>query len=203
MKLIFSVIIISQLIICQPKTIMFVGDSLIAGFQLPINQAFPAIIQEKIGTKNIQVINAGVSGDTTFTLLNRLDFTLKSTPNIVFLCIGANDGLRGKSVQTIKTNIEKIIEKLQKKQINVILAGISLPKNYSLSYINNFESAFPTVAKKYNIPYMPFLLKDVAGIPSLNLSDRIHPNKKGHEVIANHVFNFLVSENVILKPNPN
>lgn len=185
----------------QPATLMFLGDSLTAGFQLPINEAFPALIQEKIGTKNLRIINAGVSGDTTFTLLNRLNFTLKSSPNIVFLCIGANDGLRGKSTTIMKRNIETIIKKMQQNEIKVILAGISLPKNYSQNYIRNFESTFPNVAQKYNIAYMPFLLKDVAGVPSLNLSDRIHPNKKGHEIIARHVYDFLVSENIILEPN--
>ncbi len=201
MRTLLCIATLSLITWAQPKTLMFLGDSLTAGYQLPIANAFPALIQKKIGTKNVHIINAGVSGDTTFTLLNRLDFTLKSTPNIVFLCIGANDGLRGKSTKLMKNNIETIIKKLQKKKITTILAGISLPKNYSANYINEFESTFPSIAKEYNIPFMPFLLKDVAGIPSLNLTDRIHPNKAGHEIIANHVFHFLVSKNVIQELN--
>ena len=113
MRTLLCIATLSLITWAQPKTLMFLGDSLTAGYQLPIANAFPALIQKKIGTKNVHIINAGVSGDTTFTLLNRLDFTLKSTPNIVFLCIGANDGLRGKSTKLMKNNIETIIKKLR------------------------------------------------------------------------------------------
>jgi len=184
-----------------PPSLMFLGDSLTAGYQLPIQHAFPAILQERIGTQNIQIINAGVSGDTSYTLLNRLPFTLHPTPNVVFLCIGANDGLRGHPISTIQTTIDAIIQQLKKKEITVVLAGISLPKNYTNDYIDAFDAIFPTLAKKHSIPLMPFLLNDVAGVPSLNLSDRIHPNASGHQIIAKNVETFLRSAHIISSKN--
>ena len=184
-----------------PPSLMFIGDSLTAGYQLPLNDAFPAIIQSKVGSQNIHIINAGISGDTTYSVLNRLDFTLTNTPNMVFLCIGANDGLKGIHPDITKKNINTIIEQLEKKTITVILAGISLPENYSPKYIQAFESIFTAVAKDHHTPFMPFLLKDVAGVPSLNLTDRIHPNKKGHQIIAKNIYSFLVSENIVSSEN--
>ena len=184
-----------------PPTLMFIGDSLTAGYQLSLEDAFPAIIESRIGTKNIQIINAGISGDTTYSVLNRLAYTLTTTPNMVFLCIGANDGLRGIPPEITKKNIEAMINLLKNRNIPVVLAGISLPKNYTKQYIDAFETTFADIAKTQNLPFMPFLLKNVAGIPTLNLNDRIHPNKKGHQIIANNVYAFLVSENIVTSQN--
>ena len=189
------------LVSAQPPSMMFIGDSLTAGFQLGVTDAYPAIIQNQVGTKNIRIINAGVSGDTTFSVLDRLDVTLRSTPNMVFLCIGANDGLRGIPPQLTKKNITAIVEKLKQRNMTVILAGISLPKNYSQTYIESFEKIFTDVAKNEGLPFMPFLLKDVAGVPPLNLNDRIHPNKNGHKVIAKNVLEFLKKEQLIPSKN--
>ena len=190
------------LAVAQPPSLMFIGDSLTAGFQLGEKDAYPAIIQHQVGTQNIQIINAGVSGDTTFSVLDRLDITLSNTPNIVFLCIGANDGLRGIPPTITKNNLTNIIKQLKERNISVVLSGISLPKNYSQTYIQSFEQTFMDVAKKENIPFMPFLLKDVAGIPTLNLNDRIHPNKEGHKIIAKNVLKFLKKEQIIKSKKP-
>jgi acyl-CoA thioesterase-1 len=187
--------------VSQPPSIMFIGDSLTAGFQLNVTDAYPAIIQHQVGTETIQVINAGVSGDTTFSVLDRLDITLQSTPNMVFLCIGANDGLRGISPDLTKKNITTIVQTLKQRNIAVILAGMSLPKNYSQAYIDSFETIFRDVAKNEQLPFMPFLLKDVVGVPTLNLNDRIHPNKNGHKVIAKNVLEFLKKEQLIPSKN--
>lgn len=187
--------------VAQPPSMMFIGDSLTAGFQLRVTDAYPAIIQNQVGTENIRIINAGVSGDTTFSVLDRLDVTLRSTPNMVFLCIGANDGLRGIPPQLTKQNITAIVQKLKQRNMAVILAGISLPKNYSQTYIESFEKIFSDVAKNEDLPFMPFLLKDVAGVPTLNLNDRIHPNKNGHKVIAKNVLEFLKKEQLIPSKN--
>jgi acyl-CoA thioesterase-1 len=181
---------------------MFIGDSLTAGFQLDINDAYPAIIQQQIGTQNIHIINAGVSGDTTFSVLDRLNITLRSTPNVVFLCIGANDGLRGIPTEVTKKNITAIVQALKQRNIPVILAGMSLPKNYSQPYIESFEKIFTDVAKNEDLPLMPFLLKDVAGVPTLNLNDRIHPNKNGHKIIAKNVLEFLKQEQLFESKEP-
>lgn len=188
--------------IAQPPSMMFIGDSLTAGFQLDINDAYPAIIQQQIGTQNIHIINAGVSGDTTFSVLDRLNITLRSTPNVVFLCIGANDGLRGIPTEVTKKNITAIVQALKQRNIPVILAGMSLPKNYSQPYIESFEKIFTDVAKNEDLPLMPFLLKDVAGVPTLNLNDRIHPNKNGHKIIAKNVLEFLKQEQLFESKEP-
>ena len=136
------------LAVAQPPSLMFIGDSLTAGFQLGEKDAYPAIIQHQVGTQNIQIINAGVSGDTTFSVLDRLDITLSNTPNIVFLCIGANDGLRGIPPTITKNNLTNIIKQLKERNISVVLSGISLPKNYSQTYIQSFEQTFMDVATK-------------------------------------------------------
>ena len=180
---------------------MFIGDSLTAGFQLGATDAYPAIIQNQLGTDTVRVINAGVSGDTTFSVLDRLDITLQSTPNMVFLCIGANDGLRGIPPHLTKKNITTIVQTLKQRNIAVVLAGMSLPKNYSQAYIESFEAIFRDVAKNEGLPFMPFLLKDVAGVPTLNLNDRIHPNKNGHNIIARNVLEFLKKEQLIPSKN--
>jgi len=197
------VIFISNCVLvnAQPPSMMFIGDSLTAGFQLGVTDTYPAIIQNQVGTKNIRIINAGVSGDTTFSVLDRLDVTLRSTPNMVFLCIGANDGLRGIPPKMTKKNITAIVQQLKQRNMTVILAGISLPKNYSQTYIESFEKIFTDVAKNEDLPFMPFLLKDVAGVPTLNLNDRIHPNKNGHKVIAKNVLEFLKNEQLIPSKN--
>ena len=205
MKHLFIIALLSIQIIAQTtniQTMIFLGDSLTAGFGIDEKKAYPAILQEKIGTQNIAIINAGSSGDTTYTLLNRLDWTLAQLkPSIAFLCIGANDGLRGYKITITESNIQKIIDRLSSDNIQIVLAGISLPKNYSESYIKEFDELYETIASRNNIELLPFLLKDVAGIPSLNLTDRIHPNEAGHEIIANTVYNFLATNNIIATKN--
>ena len=158
-------------------------------------------MEQLIGSQNIKVYNRGVSGDTTYTLLNRLVFSLKPTPDIAFIAIGANDGLRGMPAMNTKQNISQMITILKHKQIRVILAGMTLPQNYTKSYIQSFENVFPDLAKEYQIPIMPFLLTDVAGVPTLNLADGIHPNKAGHKKIAESIQRFLKEENLISSQN--
>ena len=187
-------------ILLYSSTLVFFGDSLTAGYNIAKKDAFPALINEKIATDHITVINAGISGDTTFTLLNRLDWTINQTqPSIAFVSIGANDGLRGYDVNIIKSNIQLIIDKLNTANINIILGGMSLPENYSEAYISSFESIYSELASENSILLMPFLLADVAGIDNYNLTDRIHPNELGHQVIADNVLNFLVTNNVIIR----
>tara|TARA_B100001989_G_C24511191_1_gene450526 strand:+ start:115 stop:735 length:621 start_codon:yes stop_codon:yes gene_type:complete len=200
--LVSIVLFLSLLTTLNGHTIIFLGDSLTAGYNIAQHQAFPAIINQKIATESITIINAGVSGDTTFNLINRLSWTINKTkPDTAFLCIGANDGLRGFKPELIQSNIQQIINVLTSHNITTILAGISLPKNYALNYINDFESIFKRLASKNHLLFYPFLLQDVAGNDNLNLTDRIHPNAKGHQVIAENIYEFLVSNNVILSPN--
>jgi acyl-CoA thioesterase-1 len=177
----------------SPPILIFLGDSLTAGYQLNMDEAFPSQIETIMGTPNIRTVNRGVSGDTSYTLLNRLAFSLNPTPNAVFLCVGANDGLRGMPLEKTRANVSHIISYLKQKNIPVILAGVTLPDNYTDHYIDEFNAMGPALANQHNIPYLPFLLNDVAGVPSLNLSDRIHPNPAGHRIIAHTVVSFLKS----------
>ncbi len=203
MRLVYLIIlIVISITTLQAKTIVFLGDSLTAGYNISQKKAFPALIYEKITSESVTIINAGVSGDTTFNLLNRLHWVIEQTkPDTAFLCIGANDGLRGVSINVIQSNLQQIINILTSQNITTILAGISLPENYAPLYVTSFESVFETIAQKNKLLFFPFLLKDVAGHNKFNLPDRIHPNIKGHEIIANNVFEFLVSTNIILQPN--
>lgn len=183
-------------------TILFLGDSLTSGYSIAQNKAFPAIINEKIATTSVTIINAGVSGDTSFNLLNRLHWTLEQTkPDTAFICIGANDGLRGYKPTVIQANIQQIINVLSSRNITTILAGISLPQNFTPVYISKFETMFETLASDNELLFFPFLLKDVAGNDALNLADRIHPNVAGHQIIADNIYEFLVSNNIILQPH--
>ena len=160
--------------------------------------AYPNLIQKRIGSSNITIINAGISGDTTFTLINRLNFTLNQTkPTIAFVAIGANDGLRGYEPKIIKENLNSIVHTLKMHNITPILAGISLPKNYSKQYISEFETIFNQVASNNHILLYPNLLVNVAGNDKLNLNDRIHPNEKGHQIMANNIYEFIISNNII------
>ena len=200
--LLILVIVILTPAVSQVK-MLFLGDSLTAGYQLDPTLAFPNQLELKMGSNKITAINQGISGDTSHTLLNRLDFTLQHvTPNLVFLCIGANDGLRGMPIQQTEKNIQTIITKIQTKKIPIIMAGMSLPDNYSANYIQDFEAMYERVASKNNVTFMPFLLKDVAGVPSLNLTDRIHPNAAGHKIIANNIYDFILKRPTVQLPKP-
>ena len=180
---------------------LFLGDSLTAGYQLDPALAFPNQLQEKMGTNMLTAINQGISGDTSHTLLHRLDFTLQHvTPNMVFLCIGANDGLRGMPLQQTEKNITTIVKKIKSKKIQLIMAGMSLPDNYSDRYIQDFETMYERIASENGIQLMPFLLKDVAGKPEYNLNDGIHPNAAGHKIIAENIYNFLLRKPTIQLP---
>jgi acyl-CoA thioesterase-1 len=182
-------------------TLTFLGDSLTAGYGVPESAAFPYQVALRIGTENVTVYNRGVSGDTSAGLRHRLDAYLIPTPDAVLVCIGANDGLRGVPVDRIRSNITAIITRIQARNIPVILAGMTLPANYSAPYIAAFEAIYPDVATKQEVPLLPFLLEGVAGVPELNSGDGIHPNAAGHRRIAETVHVFLRDHTTVL-PTP-
>ena len=200
-QFVLTFLFITFSITAKPITITFLGDSLTAGYQLKESAAFPQQFENIVSSENIRILNRGVSGDTTYSLLNRLEFSLQPTPDVVFLAIGANDGLRGMPIDSMKENINLIIKHCKNNQIDVILAGITLPDNYSEDYISDFENTFNEIAKKEAIPFMPFLLKDVAAIPTLNLTDGIHPNKLGHQIIAQNIVLFLKQKGLVSSQN--
>lgn len=176
------------------KTIVFLGDSLTAGFGLPEEAAYPALIQEHLREDGLpwKVVNAGVSGDTTSGGLRRLNWVLRSSPTIVFVALGANDGLRGFDVEYSRENLGSIILKLKKTRVTVILSGMQLPVNYGESYRKEFRKMYGTLARKHKIKLFPFLLEGVAMKPGLNQADGVHPNEKGQEKIAHKLYKFLL-----------
>ena len=177
------------------KTILFFGDSLTAGYGLSKDQAFPAIVGEKLnaGDEKFKVINAGLSGETTAGGLNRIDWILREPVDIFVLELGANDGLRGLPLEQTRDNLQKIIDKVKAKnpEVKVVIAGMMVPPNLGNDYTSEFQKIFPEIAKKNNAVLIPFLLAGVAGDENLNLTDGIHPNPTGHRVVAENVLDAL------------
>ncbi len=178
------------------ETILFLGDSLTEGYRLSKEEAYPAVIERALKAKNkvVKVINGGVSGATSASGSKRLDWYLKSKPDIMVLALGANDGLRGLKITDTEKNLSNVISTAQKRDITVILAGMKMPTNYGEPYRSNFEKMFRSLAKKYKIKLIPFILEGVGGKPELNLPDGIHPNPKGHEIMAKTILKVLETE---------
>jgi len=179
----------------DPKTIIFFGDSLAAGYGLFKEQAFPALIEKelKVNGHNIKVVNAGLSGETTAGGLSRIDWILKQKVDIFVLELGSNDALRGLPLAQTKENLQGIINKVKAKspEAKIIIAGMMAPPNLGENYVTEFKEIFPALAKKNDAVLIPFLLDGVAGDESLNLADGIHPNVEGHKLVAKHVIGFI------------
>ncbi|MDA8991229.1 arylesterase [Opitutales bacterium] len=178
--------------------ILILGDSLTEGYGVPIDQAFPSLLEEKLnsefsstGNKEYKIINAGISGSTTSGGVSRIDWLLKSQPDFLIIALGGNDGLRGVPVNETKKNLEEIILAAKDKKIPTLLTGMKIPPNYGIQYTEDFANLFPDLAKEQDTPLLPFLLEGVGGQPSMNLPDRIHPNKAGHQKISETVFEYL------------
>jgi acyl-CoA thioesterase-1 len=172
----------------RPRIVAF-GDSLTAGLGVAAEETYPAQLQRRLDSQGLpyRVINAGVSGDTTAGGLRRVDWVLKSRPDIVILELGANDGLRGLKLQETKANLEKIIQRCRDASVRVVLAGMKLPPNYGAEYTKSFEAIYPALAKQFRLPLIPFFLEGVAGSTSLNQADGIHPTSEGYRIIADLV----------------
>ena len=179
----------------RPKVVVL-GDSLTAGLGLSATDAFPAILQRKIDDARLpfEVVNAGVSGDTSAGGLRRLDWSLQDGARVLIVALGANDGLRGLPVAEMKRNLAKIIETAQSKKLVVVLAGMEAPPNYGSEYSVSFRQVYLDLAKQYNVRFVPFLLDKVAGQPSLNQADGIHPNLRGAAIVADTVWAALKPE---------
>jgi len=172
----------------RPRIVAF-GNSLTAGLGVAAEEAYPARLQRLLQEDGLRyrVINAGVSGDTTAGGLRRVDWVLKSRPDMVILELGANDGLRGLNLQETKTNLERIIQRCQDASVTVVLAGMKLPPNYGADYTKGFERIYPELARRYRLTLIPFFLDGVAGSASLNQADGIHPTSEGYRIIAERV----------------
>lgn len=189
---IFSALIALLLFQSNPqKTILFFGDSLTAGYGLTIEQAFPALVEQdlKKNGKNVKVINAGLSGETSAGGLTRIDWVLRQPVDVLVLELGANDGLRGVPLDETKKNLQAIVDKVKTKnpKVKVIVAGMMVPPNMGKTYSDGFQKIFPELAKKNNATLIPFLLEGVAGDEKLNQADGIHPTIEGHKIVAKTV----------------
>lgn len=177
------------------KTILFFGTSLTAGLGVELEEAYPALIQNKIDSLklNYRVINAGLSGETTASGKNRLNWVLNQPVDVFVLELGANDGLRGVPLQETRNNLQIIIDevKLKNKNVDIILAGMELPPNMGPEYTDEFRTIFSDLAKKNELSLIPFLLKNVGGISELNQQDGIHPTAEGQKIIAKNVWEVL------------
>jgi acyl-CoA thioesterase-1 len=179
----------------KPKVILFFGDSLTAGYGLSPEEAFPALSEKELikTGKNVKVVNAGLSGETSAGGVSRIDWVLRQPIDVFVLELGANDGLRGLPVDQTKKNLQSIIDKVKAKNPNVkiVVTGMMVPPNMGSTYTTQFSAVFPEIAKKNKATLMPFLLEGVAGNEKLNQADGIHPNIEGHKIVATNITKVL------------
>lgn len=179
----------------EVPVVLFFGTSLTAGLGLDTAEAYPALIQKKMDSLGMDysVVNAGLSGETTASGLNRLDWVFKQNVDILVIELGANDGLRGVSLEETRSNLEEIIKIAREKnpEVKIILAGMQIPPNMGEEYTSEFRSLFPELSKEYDLELIPFLLEGVAGDPKLNQQDGIHPTAEGQQILANNVWEVL------------
>ena len=170
--------------------VVVLGDSLTAGLGLAATEAYPARLQERLDAAgyHIQIVSAGVSGDTTAGGLRRLEWALDGGAEVLIVALGGNDGLRGLPVDQMKENLSQIITTAKARGVEVLLAGMEAPPNFGEVYTAAFRDVFQQLAREHAVAFVPFLLKGVAGVPDLNQSDGIHPNAEGAARIAEHVW---------------
>lgn len=177
----------------RPRIILL-GDSLTAGLGLDLDRSFPALVQERLRAEGFDytVVNAGVSGDTSAGGLRRLEWALgEGTPRVLIVALGGNDGLRGLPPSELEKNLATIIDEGKGRGLAVILAGMEAPPNYGPEYTREFRETYRTLARRFDVPLIPFLLQGVAGDPSLNQPDGIHPNERGARIVAENVWRVL------------
>ncbi|BBI69833.1 MULTISPECIES: arylesterase [Psychrobacter] len=171
-----------------PITILALGDSLTEGLGVDKDDNYPAQLEDRLqamGYKNTEVVNSGLSGETSTGLVNRLDWVLQTKPDVTILTIGANDAIRGIDVATIEANIRTAVKRLQDNGSVVILGGMSIYDNLGDDYVAAFSDIYPRVAKDMSVPLIPFFLEGVGGEAELNQADAIHPTKEGYTIIVN------------------
>jgi acyl-CoA thioesterase I len=181
----------------QPQTVapvvVALGDSLTSGPGLRAEETWPALLQQRVTAAGYlhRVVNAGVSGDTSSDAVQRLDATLLPETRVLIVALGANDGLRGVPIATLRRNLETIIERAQTRGVKVLLCGMETPPSRGWDYSLQFHRVFPELAARYGVPLMPFLLTGVVLNPDYNLEDGFHPNAAGHRRIADNVWPYL------------
>ena len=170
--------------------LVVLGDSLTAGLGLAATEAYPARLQERLDAAgyHIQIVSAGVSGDTTAGGLRRLEWALDGGAEVLIVALGGNDGLRGLPVDQMKANLSQIVTTAKARGVEVLLAGMEAPPNFGEVYTAAFRDVFHQLAREHDVALVPFLLEGVAGVPDLNQSDGIHPNAEGAARVAEHVW---------------
>lgn len=180
----------------EPKVILFFGDSLTAGYGLDPIDAFPAVVDRKLNSQgvNVQVINAGLSGETSAGGLTRIDWILRQPIDVFVLELGANDGLRGLPIQETRKNLQTILDKVKAKypSCKLVLAGMMVPPNMGKEYAQQFRALFGELAGKNKATLIPFLLEGVGGIERLNQADGIHPTAEGHAIIGDNLARIIL-----------
>jgi len=173
----------------RPRVVAL-GDSLTAGLGLPVEESYPALLQKRIDRErlNFQVVNAGVSGDTSAGGLSRLDWALEGDVRVLIVALGGNDALRALPTEALKQSLSTIIERAQARHITVILAGMEAPPNWGRDYIVKFHEVYPDLARRYHVALVPFLLEGVAGREALNQRDGIHPTAEGARIVADNIW---------------
>lgn len=181
--------------------IVFLGDSLTAGLGLAVEQSYPALIGRRLQDKgyDYEIVNAGVSGDTSAGGVRRLDWSLEGDVRVLVLALGANDGLRGLPPAEMKKNLGAVLDRARSRNIPVVLAGMEAPPNFGPDYTREFRQVYVDLAREYGVRFVPFMLLGVAGDPALNQGDGIHPNARGAEMVADLIWKEL--EPVLSRPN--
>ena len=190
--------LVAALLVISPahaaeRVIVAFGDSLTAGLGVTPEESYPARLQARLRAEGYayRVVNAGASGDTTAGGLRRVDWALKNKPDIVIVALGANDALRAQDLTSVRQNLDAIVARFQKAGARVLLAGMEVPPNYGAQYAADFRKVYAEVARKRGVAFMPFLLDGVAGKPSLNQADGIHPTAGGYGIVADHLWPYL------------
>jgi acyl-CoA thioesterase-1 len=173
--------------------VVFLGDSLTAGLGVSPAEAYPGVLERRMHDAGLdyEVVNAGVSGDTSAGALRRVDWSLEGDVRVLVVAIGANDGLRGLPADALRQNLDAIVAAAERRHVAVLLAGMEAPPNFGEAYTREFRTVYRDVARSRRVRFLPFLLDGVAGRPALNQADGIHPNAEGHRLVADLVWREL------------
>lgn len=192
--LIFLIADFAKIAAANTPHVLFLGDSLGDGYGVPIEKSFTKLFEKNLLEKNkpIKLYNGSVSGATTASATERLRWYLPKKPTHLILELGGNDFLRGLSIEQTKNNLDTVLVVAKQEKIRVFLLAMRVPANYGKKYIQDFENIYPALAKKYSIPWNKTWMEGVAGVPTMNLSDGIHPSEAGHQLIAKHLTRILL-----------
>lgn len=200
MRQIRVILLVFLLMHCVPlsaqaeRVVLFLGDSLTAGLGVEPEEAYPQLLGAMLardGIADVRIVNGGISGSTSASAMARLKWYGKIHPSVLFLALGANDGLRGLTIEEMAKNLAEVISAAQAQGMTVILAGMELPPNYGDDYTDAFRKVYRDLTAQYTIELIPFLLEGVGGVAALNQADGIHPNADGHRKIALQVYPLL------------